>query len=131
MKTLLILLFSILQITGCAVADNPKNVVSQYLKAIDNFQFDKAKSLLIKDPENLKAFDNIRTFSESFNETKKRESILRAKNRVYNIIDKETTKDTALIIATNNEGSFTALITFEMIKQNGKWLIKSFKTDIG
>ena len=131
MKQLFLLFSGILLLIGCNDTKTPKNTVSEYLQAIDNFEFEKATALLLKNPENQKALDNIKRYATSLSETKKQELIAKAKNRIYNIIEKESSENKALIIATNNEGSFTSVITFELIKDEGKWLIKNFKADVG
>src|SRR6478736_7815638 len=129
MKQLFLILSSILITVGCHVTKTPKTIVSEYLQAIDNFEFEKANVLLAVNPENKVAMDNIKSYAISLSEMKKKELLSKAKGRTYNIIKKESSENVALIIATNNDGPFTSVITFQLVKDNGKWLIKNFKTD--
>ncbi len=131
MKTFLLTLSCFLILLSCNNTNSPKSTVYEYLVAIDNFEFEKANSLLLQNEENVAAFNNIKNFTNGFSETKKQESIAKSKNRMYNIIEKEVSESEALIIATNNEGSFTSVITFKLVKQKGNWFIKSFVADAG
>jgi len=131
MKQFFLILSNILILVGCHDTKTPKKIVSEYLQAIDNFEFEKANALLVMNPENKIAMDNVKSYAISLSETEKKELISKARGRIYNIIEKESSENEALIIATNNDGSFTSVITFEMVKDNGKWLIKNFKTGVG
>ena len=128
MKQLFLILSSIFILVGCHDTETPKKIVSEYLQAIDNFEFEKANALLVVNPENKIAMDNIKSYTTSLSETGKKESINKAKGRIYNIIEKESSENEALIIVTNNDGPFVSAITFKLVKDNGKWLIKNFKT---
>ncbi len=109
----------------------PANTVQAYLTAIDNFEFEKADALLLKTPENKAALDQVKKFASAFDESKKHAYLIKVQTRQYHIIGKEVTADKAEVIATNNEGTFTVVVTFELVKDSGKWLIKSYSNDIG
>jgi hypothetical protein len=115
----------------CLDTKSPKDTVIEYLQAIENLEFEKANALLLANPENKIAMDNIKGYVTSLSDTKKKALVSKAKGRIYNIIEKESSENAALIIATNNEEVFTSVITFELVKDKGKWLIKNFKTDAG
>lgn len=131
MKTVFLLAMAIFVLNSCNQTKTPKAIVSDYLSAIDNFDFDKAKTLLVPNAENTAALNGIQNYAAGLSEDAKKEQLEMAKKRVYYIIEKEVQENKALIIATVNEGSFTSVVTFELTKENGKWLIEKFKADVG
>jgi len=126
MKQLLLTLSCIFMLTACQKTKGPENTVREYLQAIDNFEYEKADALLVVNPENKAAMDNLRRYTASLNEAKKEEILSKAKHRTYNIIEKESTENEALLIATNNEGEYTLVVKFNLVKSDERWLIKNF-----
>jgi hypothetical protein len=124
MKQLFLMLLSILILAGCDDTKTPKDTVREYLQAIDNFEFEKANALLLANPENKIAMDNMKRYATTLSEAKKKELFSKAKGRIYNILEKESSENEALVIATNNEGAYTVAIAFELVKDKEKWLIK-------
>ncbi len=131
MKYFFSILTILMALAGCNAGQEPKDIVSTYLKAIDSFDFEKANSLLQQNAENRSALEEIKKYSNTLSESQKQALLSKGKNRIYNIIDKGSTETTASIIATNNEGNFTSVISFELVKENGQWFIKTFKADAG
>jgi hypothetical protein len=127
MKKLLLVSICVSLITGCNENKSPKEVVTEFLKSLDNFELEKANSFLQQNEENRVALNNIKKFEERLTDEQKRTMLAKAKNRVYVVTEKEVSDSSALVIASNDQGSHTVVISFELIKDKGKWIIKSFK----
>jgi len=116
-----------LVLTSCDAKKEPKNVVEEYLTAIDNFNIEEAKSLVVQNSKNLKSINNIKVFAEKMTPFEKEKYI--KEKKIYHYIEEEITANSARIVATNNQGDYTIAIEFELVKQNDHWLIEKVKSN--
>lgn len=126
MKYILLLTYFILLTTSCNTQKSPKNVVQEYIFAIDNLNYEKAKNNLILTDENSKSLDNMKKISDKMSESEKAQYI--NKKKIYNFIEKEILSTTAKIIVTNNQSDYTITFEFNLKKIKNKWLIDSYKS---
>src|SRR5689334_17280520 len=121
-RLFLLLIFSILSLSSCKNSSGPKQAAKEYLAAIDNFDYEKAKQFIIPDENNTTTLRNIKNWSDKMTTIEK--DNYTADKKVYNFIEEDVTDNSAKVIATNNQGQFTVVIEFEMAKKDGKWLIE-------
>jgi len=125
MKNLLLTLSIVCCLSvACKESSSPKEVAKEFLEAIDNANFDKAKHNIILNDENTKAIANIEKFYSQMTKDEKRQYINKTKE--YNFIEQGITDTTATIVATNNQGMATIAVEFNLKKQNSRWLIERF-----
>jgi hypothetical protein len=124
MKYLFLFCITILTIS-CGAQKSPKDVVKEFLSAVDNYDLVKAQKMLISNGNNRKALENIKKFSDGITPSEKANYINNKKR--YNYIEDKTTTTAATIIATNNQGAmYVVAIEFHLKKVDNQWLIDNF-----
>lgn len=112
---------------SCSAQKSPTVITKEYLLAIDSLNYKKAEKSLVLNEKNVKSLENIKNFSSKMTKAQKDQYV--SKRKFYNFKEENVTTNSAKVIATNNQGEYTAAIEFNLVKVNGKWLIESFKTD--
>lgn len=125
---LLIICFVLPTITSCSSDNQPKNIVENYLTAIDSFNFKNAEQLIIPNSENLKTIVNIKTFSNEMTKAE-RESYINTK-KVYSYKEIDVTDYSAKVIVTSTQENFPVYIEFYLIKEKDKWLIDKIESNL-
>jgi hypothetical protein len=120
MKYLILFCFTLL-VASCDAQTSPVNVAKEYLSAIDNFDYVKAKKLVIPNDNNLKSLQNIKKSSDSMTPSERAKYLNNKK--IYHFTEEKVSAETAKIIATNNQGAFVVAIVFNLKKVGNKWLI--------
>ncbi|WP_440135239.1 hypothetical protein [Chitinophaga sancti] len=126
MKYLFLFCITLLTIS-CDAQKSSKDVVKDFLSAIDNFDLIKANKLLIPNDDNLKALQNIKKFSDGMTPSQKAKYINNKKR--YNYREDKTSTAATTIIATNTQGEMTVATVFHLKKVGNQWLIDSFISD--
>jgi len=125
---LLIICFVLPTITSCSSSNQAKNIVENYLTAIDSFNFKKAEELIVPNPENLKMIEHIKTFSNKMTEAE-RENHINTK-KVYSYKETDVTDNSAKVIVTNTQENFPVYVEFYLIKEKDKWLIDKIESNL-
>jgi|GEM_PF-2651623 len=125
---LLIICFVLPTITSCSSSNQAKNIVENYLTAIDSFNFKKAEELIVPNPENLKMIEHIKTFSNKMTEAE-RENYINTK-KVYSYKETDVTDNSAKVIVTNTQENFPVYVEFYLIKEKDKWLIDKIESNL-
>lgn len=125
---LLIICFVLPTITSCSSNNQPKNIVENYLKTIDSFNFKKAEELIVPNSENLKMIEHIKTFSNKMTEAE-RENYINTK-KVYSYKETDVTDNSAKVIVTNTQENFPVYVEFYLIKEKDKWLIDKIESNL-
>lgn len=110
-----IICFILVTITSCSSNNQPKNIVENYLTAIDSFNFKTAEQLIIPNPENLKTINNIKLFSTRMTK-EERENYINIR-KVYNYNEIDVTDDSAKVVVTSIEETFPIWTEFYLIKK--------------
>lgn len=123
MKYLFLFCITLLTIS-CDAQKSSKDVVKEFLSAVDNLDLVKAKKMLIPNDNNLKALQNIKKFVDGMTPSQKSKYINNKKR--YNYMEDKTSTTATTIIATNNQGEMTVATEFHLKKVDNQWLIDSF-----
>lgn len=123
MKYLFLFCITLLTIS-CDAQKSSKDVVKEFLSAVDNLDLVKAKKMLIPNDNNLKALQNIKKFVDGMTPSQKSRYINNKKR--YNYMEDKTSTTATTIIATNNQGEMTVATEFHLKKVDNQWLIDSF-----
>lgn len=123
MKYLFLFCITLLTIS-CDAQKSSKDVVKEFLSAVDNLDLVKAKKMLIPNDNNLKALQNIKKFADGMTPSQKSKYINNKKR--YNYMEDKTSTTATTIIATNNQGEMTVATEFHLKKVDNQWLIDSF-----
>jgi len=123
MKYLFLFCITLLTIS-CDAQKSSKDVVKEFLSAVDNLDLVKAKKMLIPNDNNLKALQNIKKFVDGMTPPQKSKYINNKKR--YNYMEDKTSTTATTIIATNNQGEMTVATEFHLKKVDNQWLIDSF-----
>lgn len=118
----LLLIFVLLSFSSCKNASGPKQAAKEYLAAIDLLDYEKAKQFIVPSQENITKLENIKNWSDKMTSIEK--DNYKADKKVYNFIEEDVADNSAKVIATNNQGHYTIVIEFEMVKKDGKWLVQ-------
>ena len=124
---LLVFCLTFMSLTSCSSKRQPKEIAEKYLTAVDNFDYENAKQLVIPNAENLKSIDNIKNFGEKLTEPEREK--YKSNKKVYNYVEKDITNNSAKVIATSNQGNYPVIIEFELVKKDDDWLIEKFKSN--
>jgi len=94
--------------------------VKQFLKNVDNFEYDKAEACVTDHYR--ESLNNIKKASADWSESKKQ--AYKKVNKPYNVILKEKTDSTASVFVGLDTDDGTPIRTmFLLKKRDGKWLI--------
>lgn len=126
MKYLFLFCITLLTIS-CDAQKSAKDVVKEFLSAVDNLDLVKAKKMLILNDNNLKALQNIKKFVDGMTPAQKSKYINNKKR--YNYMENKTSTTAATIIATINQGEMTVATEFHLKKVGNQWLIDSFMSN--
>ena len=99
---------------------SPEGTVKEFLKHVDNFEYDKAEtSITTRYHESL---DNIKRGSAAWSESKK--EAYKKTPKPYQVLLKEQTDSTASVfVSADTDGGMPMRTMFFLKKRNGQWLI--------
>lgn len=99
---------------------SPDGTVKEYLKHVDNFEFDKAKTSTT--PRYYESIDNMKKGSADWSESKK--EAYKKTPKPYHVELQEQTDSTASVfVSADSEGGMPMRMMFYLKKRNGQWLI--------
>jgi tRNA A37 threonylcarbamoyladenosine dehydratase len=123
MKYLILFCF-ILLTASCDAQTSPKNVVKEFLYAIDNLDYVKAKKALIVNDNNLEALKNMKKFGDSMTPSQRAKYLSSKKTYVFK--EEEILPSKAQIIAVSQEELIAMATEFYLKKVGNQWLIDRF-----
>jgi len=120
----LILIFVTLLFSCNGGASDPVSRTKDFITAVDNFRFDKAREMVTEDY--LPMLENIEKYSNSKSGEEKAKYIKEASERKY-IYHQLSADDSSATVVATAEGKIMAeiQIEFHLVKRDKKWLIDS------
>ncbi|AYB32228.1 DUF4878 domain-containing protein [Chryseolinea soli] len=101
-------------------SDSPEETVKQFLKNVDNFEYDKAEACVTDHYR--ESLDNIKKASAEWSESKKQ--TYKKLSKAYNVLLKEKTDSTASVfVGLDGDSGMPLRTMFFLKKRDGKWLI--------
>lgn len=124
MRTVLFF-FCIAVVLGCGSASSPKDTVASYLKAVDQLDFEKSRTFLVKGDSLPEWQRNIERAGEAVAQSERAAFIEANGNRKYNIEVTEEQSAHASITAVAQESQIAFPVFFEMTKRDDQWKIEN------
>lgn len=103
------------------IKEDPVQTVESYIKAIDQFRFDKAQTLVTQDF--LPTLIQMKTVSNSLSESHRKERLKDAARRKYKFVLQQEDPESATVRMTTQGLHGEVAINYLLKKIDGKWLI--------
>ncbi|MBL0744625.1 DUF4878 domain-containing protein [Chryseolinea lacunae] len=119
----IVLFFVCMMMLGCGSASGPKDVVASYLSAIDQLDFEKSRTFLVKRDSLAEWQRNIEKAGDA--KTQSERDAYVTKNRKYAIQVTEEEPARASVTAVAQETEIAIPIFFELTKHDDQWKIEN------